>query len=78
MSQYMAVYKCQLCGEMQRIPQTAEGTTEDIEHLLAKTLFYQKEFGTRVDLVQLQEKLPHRCRDGSLGVSVFVGYKKAQ
>ncbi|MBP1581123.1 MAG: hypothetical protein J6A26_01835 [Oscillospiraceae bacterium] len=78
MSEYMAVYKCQLCGEMQRIPQAVKGSTEDIEHLLAKTIFYQKEFGSRPDLVQLMEKMPHRCKDGSLGVSLFVGFKKAQ
>lgn len=78
MSTYMAVYKCQLCGELQRIPQTANGSTEDIERLLAKTIIYQKEFGSRPDLVQLQEKIPHRCKDGSVGVSVFVGFKKCQ
>ena len=78
MSKYMALYKCQLCGEIQRIRQTVEGSTEDIEHLLAKTIIFQKEFGSRPDLVQLQEKIPHRCKDGSLGVSLFVGYKKAQ
>ena len=78
MNKYMAVYKCQLCGEIQRVPQTVVGSTEDIEHLLAKTIVFQKEFGARPDLAQLMEKIPHRCKDGSLGVSVFVGYKKAQ
>lgn len=78
MSKYMAMYKCQMCGEMQRLRETVPGSIEDIERLLAKTFVYQDNFGTRPDLNQLRERIPHRCKDGSLGVSVFAGFKKIQ
>lgn len=78
MSRYMALYKCQMCGEMQRLRETVVGSNEDIEGLLAKTFSFQDNFGTRPDLNQLRERLPHRCKDGSLGVSVFAGFKKIE
>lgn len=78
MSEYMALYKCQMCGEMQRLRETVTGSNEEIEGLLAKTFVFQDNFGTRPDLNQLRERIPHRCKDGSLGVSVFAGFKKVQ
>ena len=78
MGKYMALYKCQMCGEMQRLSQTAEGSFEDIEHLTAKILSQHIHFGSRPDLLNIQEKIPHKCRDGSLGISLFAGFKKIQ
>lgn len=76
MSEYIALYECKMCGEMQRVRETVEGSRGDIEALLAKTLAFQDHFGTRPDLNQLRARIPHRCVDGSLGVSVFAGFKK--
>lgn len=78
MPKYIAMYKCQMCGEMQRLRQEANGQPEDIEALLAKTMYLQDHLGSRSDLVQVQERTPHKCKDGSLGVSLFAGFKKIQ
>ena len=78
MSKYMVMYKCQMCGEMQRLRETVECSSEDIERLLAKTFLFQGNFGTRPDLNQLRERIPHKCKDGSLGVSIFAGFKRTQ
>lgn len=78
MPKYIAMYKCQMCGEMQRLRQEANGQPEDIEALLAKTMSFQINFGSRPDLCPVQERIPHKCKDGSLGVSLFAGFKKIQ
>lgn len=78
MPKYIAMYKCQMCGEMQRLRQEANGQPEDIEALLDKTMYLQNHLGSRSDLVQVQERIPHKCKDGSLGVSLFAGFKKIQ
>ena len=78
MPKYIAMYKCQMCGEMQRLRQEANGQPEDIVELLAKTMYLQDNLGSRSDLVQVQERIPHKCKDGSLGVSLFAGFKKIQ
>ena len=78
MAKYIAMYKCQMCGEMQRLRQEANAQPEDIEALLGKTMYLQDTLGSRSDLVQVQERIPHKCKDGSLGVSIFAGFKKIQ
>lgn len=78
MGKYIALYKCQMCGEMQRLQQSVEGQPEAIEELLAKAMFRQDTFGTRSDLCQVKPRIPHKCKDGSWGVSHFAGFKKIQ
>lgn len=78
MARYLALYKCQMCGEMQQLRQSVDGQPEDIEGLLSKTMMYQTHFGSREDLCQVRPRLPHKCKDGSLGVSHFAGFKKIQ
>lgn len=78
MGKYIALYKCLMCGEMQRLRQEADGQPEDIEALLAKTMLYQDTFGTRSDLCQVKPRIPHKCKDGSQGVAHFAGFKKIQ
>ena len=77
MSQYIALYKCQMCGEMQRLQQSAEGSNDDIEKLLGKIFYYQEHLN-QSDLNPVKARIPHRCKDGSLGVSIFAGFKKVQ
>lgn len=78
MAKYIALYHCQMCGEMQRLRQEANAQPEDIVALLAKTMYLQDRLGSRSDLVQVQERIPHKCKDGSLGVAIFAGFKKIQ
>lgn len=78
MPKYIAMYKCQMCGEMQRLRQEANCQPEDIEALLGKTMRLQDTFGSRSDLCQVHPRIPHKCKDGSLGVSLFAGFKKIQ
>lgn len=78
MGKYIARYKCLQCGEMQYIPQPVEGEFKDIENLTARILSQHIHFGSRPDLLNVQETLPHRCTDGSLGISHFAGFKKVQ
>lgn len=78
MAKYIAMYHCLMCGEMQRLRQEANGQPADIEALLGKTMYLQDHLGSRSDLCQVQERIPHKCKDGSLGVSLFAGFKKIQ
>lgn len=77
MNKFLAMYKCQLCGKTYHHSYLA-GTTEEVEDLLAKTILHQEKFGFQPDIHKLPERLPHKCKDGSLGVAVFIGFEKFQ
>ena len=78
MSKYQAMYKCLLCGELAYLGEPIECTFEEIEDLTARIHSQHIHFGSRLDLLNVKEKLPTKCRNGSIGISLFAGFKKIQ
>ena len=71
MTKYVSVYRCRLCGV-----QYIEGGT-DLAILAEATLS-----GSGVEVEHRRENAPtlfsvHYCKDGSIGVSEFLGFKKS-
>lgn len=73
MSEYRAIYKCRLCGEEF---ESAVTTRENIamKHMVIVTTGYKstENIGTPVT-----ETSMHSCKDGSMGLADFLGFRKA-
>lgn len=72
---YIAVYKCQMCGkEFRTSDKTIEMEHNDIPALLASVLKNQRFIGT--SMYQAPLYLPHRCDNGDGGVAQLIGFRK--
>lgn len=74
MTEYQAIYKCRLCGtEFETAVITSENVA--IKQILHATIGYEIEewIGT-----PLKKTSMHSCKDGSMGVSDFLEFKKVE
>lgn len=72
MSEYRAIYKCRLCGEEFKGSAT---TNIDIaiKNMLNVTFGYEiKQWNE----APVSEIFMHSCKDGSLGLADFLGFRK--
>ena len=73
MTEYRAIYKCRLCGEeFERgaIPSVDAA----IENMVNITYGYMTDKYSKG--MQVKERFMHSCKDGSLGLSDFLGFKE--
>lgn len=76
MTKYVSVYRCRLCGV-----QYIEGGT-DLAILAVRGASEATLSGSGVEVEHRRENAPtlffvHYCKDGSIGVSEFLGFKKS-
>ena len=74
MSEYRAIYKCRMCGEEFGSAVTTS-TDIAIKHMLIVTVQYKppEYIGTSVTELSM-----HSCKDGSLGLADFIGFRKEE
>ena len=74
MTEYQAIYKCRLCGE-EYVSASTTSENVAIKQMLHATIGYKIEewIGT-----PLEKNRMHSCKDGSMGVSDFLGLKKVK
>lgn len=74
MSEYRAIYKCRLCGE-EFVSAATTSADIAIKHMLIVTVQYKPlEFiGTPVTKISM-----HSCKDGSMGLADFLGFRKVE
>ena len=74
MSEYRAIYKCRLCGEEF---ESAVTTSADIaiKHMIIVTVQYNPSeyIGTPITEISM-----HSCKDGSMGLADFLGFRKVE
>lgn len=75
MTKYVSVYRCRLCGV-----QYIEGGT-DLAILAVRSASEATLSGSGVEVEHRRENAPtlfsvHYCKDGGIGVSEFLGFKK--
>lgn len=74
MSKYIALYKCQMCGQQIQYGGEAEVPYDKLPELLAAVIKQQRFIGSV--FYQAPMHIPHKCADGSGGLACFVGFKK--
>lgn len=74
MTEYQAIYKCRLCGKEF---ESAMTTSADVarKQILHATIGYKIEEWIGPPL---EKNTMHSCKDGSMGVSDFLGIKKVE
>lgn len=70
---YIAVYKCPLCGELQRYGNPAEIPYNELPVLCAQVVNNQQ-FAGNPYLYKAPMYLPHKCSNGNCGMSYFAGF----
>ena len=71
MREYKAVYKCRLCGE-----EDYSIVTVSKKHVLLSVLRISKDEEYLGGGIPLSLRHIHNCKDGSLGLSDFQGWRK--
>lgn len=74
MTEYRAIYKCRLCGE--EFVSAATGSSDIARtHMLIMTVKYQTSeyIGTPTTEISM-----HSCKDGSMGLADFLGFRKVE
>ena len=74
---YSAIYKCPLCGQLIRYGQPHEVPYDELPRLLGKVVQNQLFAGNPV-LHEAPMHIPHKCKDGSAGLSYFAGFLKEE
>ena len=77
MSKYYPVYKCHLCGTIQRGGEPQEIPYDQFPILCAK-IVQRQQFISNSYIKVPPMQIPHQCPDGSCGMSYFAGFKKFQ
>lgn len=75
MSEYVAVYKCRLCGEVHTDSLISEDEAEKCLRMFERGKMRYPSRSGRNDVYKY--KGHYYCKDGSLGVADFQGFKKA-
>ena len=76
MSKYFATYKCQMCGAVIKYGESADLEPQKIHQLVDRVVKMNQYFAENQSPQQAQMYLPHRCKDGSGGLALFVGFKR--
>lgn len=72
MAEYQAIYKCRLCGKEFKSAVTTD-TNIVIKHMLSVTIAYKSAEYIGAPVTELSM---HSCKDGSMGLADFLGFKK--
>lgn len=77
MDEYRAIYKCRLCGE------TYESgvTITSRQKIVGTVAFLNYRDNSRIsptDALGITRTTPHACKDGSIGLSDFCGFRIAE
>ena len=73
MTKYRAIYKCRMCGEeFERGAMPSADAA--IENMVNITYGYMTDKYSKG--MQVKETFMHSCKDGSLGLSDFLGFKE--
>ena len=75
MSEYRAIYKCRLCGE-----EFEKGATPNIDVAISRMVnithgYMSDKYYTGI---QVKDTFMHSCKDGSLGLADFLGFRKVE
>lgn len=74
MSEYRAIYKCRLCGE-EFVSAVTRNTDISIKNIVLMTA----ECDVKQKILNPVTKLSmHSCKDGSMGLADFWGFRKAE
>lgn len=76
MAKYYPVYKCMVCGEVQRHPKYLDIELSDAEDQVAAVIRRHQMFGNSPHLPQIPFYITHVCKNGSIGVSQFAGLRR--
>jgi hypothetical protein len=71
--EYIAVYKCQLCGTLLTYGDPKEIPYEVLPEICAKVIQNQQ-FAGNPYLYQAPMQIPHKCKDGNCGMAYFAGF----
>ena len=74
MSEYLAIYKCRMCGE--EFEDARMG--RDIAYMGAAVLTVKEHFEPEGCAIGIHRHNVHHCDDGSYGFSDFVGFRKVE
>lgn len=72
---YSAVYKCQLCRQTIQYGEPQEIPYDELSKLLAKVIQNQL-FAGNPYLHKAPMHIPHKCKDGNVGLAYFAGFVK--
>ena len=72
---YSAIYKCCLCGQWIRYEEPHEVPYDKLPELLGCVIENQK-FTENPALHEAPMYIPHKCRDGNVGLAYFAGFIK--
>lgn len=71
---YLAIYKCQLCGETIRYGEAHEVEYNKLPELCARVVKNQMLVGNQC-LYQAPMQILHKCKDSNCGMAYFSGLK---
>lgn len=74
MSEYRAIYKCRLCEE-KFMSAITRNTDIALKHMASITVGYNP---TEYIGGPITGATMHSCKDGSMGLADFLGFKKAE
>ena len=74
MSEYRAIYKCRLCGE-EFVSASTTNSNIAIKHMLNVTTGYEINEFMGATITELSM---HSCKDGSMGLADFLGFRKVE
>lgn len=70
---YKALYKCEICGQIQMYGDPVEADQDIAEKVVIKVISNQQFIGSA--LYKAPMYVTHRCTDGSVGISRFIGMR---
>lgn len=70
---YKALYKCEMCGQIQRYGDPVEADQDAAEKAVIKVISNQQFAGSVFYKAPMH--ITHRCTDGSVGISRFIGLR---
>lgn len=76
MPKYYPTYKCPLCGTLLQYGEPKEIPQDKLPELLGQIIRNQQ-FAGNPHLYQAPMHITCKCKDGSAGLAVFAGFKKA-
>lgn len=76
MSEYRAIYKCRLCGE--EFEKEKVDYKRAIAAVLCLGMFGNESFDDSTTDISVYRVIDHNCKDGSMGLADFLGFRKVE
>ena len=71
---YCAVYRCQLCGTIRKLPDEIEISYDELPKVLGKVIQNHQLFSGNPYLHKAPMYVSCKCKDGNAGLALFAGF----